>query len=133
MRDSIETQEVLLHREPDLDQTSSTEQHVSQTQGAHVNNPMPAIYQTEYARDPAGIWCQNDVELTSMRRDDVASTLIRRHFGTKCPLGSYESAEQLRTRQHSVTISKRIFLLDGHGQNIVRLLITRLIFPDVSI
>ena len=22
-----------------------------------------------------------------MRRDDVASTLIRRHFGTKCPLG----------------------------------------------
>ena len=22
-----------------------------------------------------------------MRREDVASTLIRRHFGTKCPLG----------------------------------------------
>ena len=22
-----------------------------------------------------------------MRRDDVASTLVRRHFGTKCPLG----------------------------------------------
>ena len=36
---------------------------------------------------PAGIWCQNDVVLTSMRRDDVASTLIRCHFGTKCPLG----------------------------------------------
>ena len=36
---------------------------------------------------PAGIWCQNDVVLTSMRRDDVASTLIRRHFHTKCPLG----------------------------------------------
>ena len=36
---------------------------------------------------PAGIWCQNDVALTSMRRDDVASTLIRRQFLTKCPLG----------------------------------------------
>ena len=37
-------------------------------------------------RIPAGIWCQNDVVLTSMRRDYVASTLIRRHFDTKCPL-----------------------------------------------
>ena len=37
---------------------------------------------------PAGIWCQNDVVLTSMRRDDVASTLFRRHFHTKCQLGS---------------------------------------------
>ena len=37
---------------------------------------------------PAGIWCENDVVLTSMRRDYVASTLIRRHFDTKCPLGS---------------------------------------------
>ena len=36
---------------------------------------------------PAGIWCQNDVVTTSMRRHHVASTLIRRHFGTKCPLG----------------------------------------------
>ena len=36
---------------------------------------------------PVGIWCKNDVVLTSMRRDYVASTLIRRHFGTKCPLG----------------------------------------------
>ena len=38
------------------------------------------------ALGPAGIWCQNDVVLTSMRRHHVASTLIRRHFGTKCPL-----------------------------------------------
>ena len=36
---------------------------------------------------PAGIWCENDVVLTSMRRDDVASTLIRCHFRTKCLLG----------------------------------------------
>ena len=36
---------------------------------------------------PAGIWCKNDVVSTSMRRDYVASTLIRRHFGTKCLLG----------------------------------------------
>ena len=32
---------------------------------------------------PAGIWCQNDVVSTSMRRDHVASTLTRRHF-TSC-------------------------------------------------
>ena len=40
-----------------------------------------------------GIWCQNDVVLTSMRRDDVASTSIRRHFGTKCLLGNFRTAE----------------------------------------
>ena len=43
---------------------------------------------TRSARSPVGIWCQNDVVSTSMRRDHVASTLIRRHFHTKCPLGS---------------------------------------------
>ena len=32
---------------------------------------------------PAGIWCQNDVVSTSMRRHHVASTLTRRHF-TSC-------------------------------------------------
>ena len=32
----------------------------------------------------------NDAVLTSMRRDHVASTLIQRHFGTKCPLGTLE-------------------------------------------
>ena len=30
--------------------------------------------------NPVGIWCQNDVVCTSMRRDDGASTWIRRHF-----------------------------------------------------
>ena len=38
---------------------------------------------------PSGLWCQNDVVLTSMRRNHVASTLIRRHFHTKCPMGSF--------------------------------------------
>ena len=38
--------------------------------------------------NPADIWCENDVVLTSMRCDHVASTLIQRHFGTKCPLGT---------------------------------------------
>ena len=42
-----------------------------------------------HSRYPAGIWCKNDVVLTLMRRDDVASTLIRRHFRTKCPLGTH--------------------------------------------
>ena len=45
-------------------------------------------YQGFHKQLPAGIWCKNDVVLTSMRRDYVASTLIRRHFGTKCPLGA---------------------------------------------
>ena len=48
---------------------------------------------------PAGIWCKNDVGSTSMRRHHVASTLIRRHFCTKCPLGSlqrsYSVAKQM--------------------------------------
>ena len=44
------------------------------------------IYKNEI---PVGSWCQNDVVLTSMRRNHVASTLIRRHFRTKCPLGCY--------------------------------------------
>ena len=35
------------------------------------------------------IWCQNDVVSTSMRRNHVASTLIRRHFYVMCPLGSF--------------------------------------------
>ena len=34
-----------------------------------------------------GIWCQNDVVSTSMRRYHVASTLIRRHFYVMCLLG----------------------------------------------
>ena len=38
--------------------------------------------------NPAGTRRKNDVVLTSMRRDDVASTSIQRHFVTKCPLGN---------------------------------------------
>ena len=37
---------------------------------------------------PADIRRKNDVVLTSMRRDDVASTSIQHHFGTICSLGS---------------------------------------------
>ena len=48
----------------------------------HKQSIKPSLY-------PAGIWCENDVVLTSMRRDYVQSTLIRRHFGTKCPLGNF--------------------------------------------
>ena len=36
---------------------------------------------------PAGTQHQNDVVSASMRRDHVASTLIRRHFAVVCPLG----------------------------------------------
>ena len=35
-----------------------------------------------------GVWCQNDVVSTSMRRNYVASPLRRRHFHVICPLGA---------------------------------------------
>ena len=44
---------------------------------------------------PAGTRRKNDVVLTSMRCDDVASTSIRRHFGTICPLGYHDIASTL--------------------------------------
>ena len=51
---------------------------------------MTVFDQTERMRNiinvPAGTWRKNDVVLTSMRGDYVASTLIRRHVGTKCSL-----------------------------------------------
>ena len=40
------------------------------------------------ADSPAETRCKN-VVLMSMRHDDVASTSIRRHFGTICPLHRY--------------------------------------------
>ena len=51
---------------------------------------------TGFLNLPAGIWCKNDVVLTLMRRDDVTSTLIRRHFRTKCPLGSDKSIFKIK-------------------------------------
>ena len=36
---------------------------------------------------PVGKLWQKDVVLMSMRRDDVASTFMRRHFYAMCPLG----------------------------------------------
>ena len=56
----------------------------------HTNN--------KYNNIPAGIWCENDVGSTSMRRHHVASMLIRRHFGTKCPLGILIKFEFERSR-----------------------------------
>ena len=40
---------------------------------------------------PVGIWYQNDVVKTPMRRHHVASTLIRRHFYVICPVGVHVS------------------------------------------
>ena len=47
---------------------------------------------------PRGHITLNDVVLTSMQCDDVASTLIRRHFGTKCPLDDVLASLALETR-----------------------------------
>ena len=57
------------------------------------------ILRTKTRFGPAIIWCKNDVVLTLMRRDDVASTLIRRHFRTKCPLGAIPSMRPGRVAQ----------------------------------
>ena len=60
----------------------------------------------------AGIWCENDIVLTSMQRDDVASTLIRRHFFTKCPLG-YDIGERPWVERRLFRLIRLIdFLLD---------------------
>ena len=58
-----------------------------------------------------GIWSENDVVLTSMRRDDVASTLIRHHCGTKCPLGwiRIPMGETVKVRQIPQSEKKALF------------------------
>ena len=48
-----------------------------------------------YNINPAGTQHQNDVVSTSMRRDHVASTLIRRHFNVVCPRGGGGGAGNL--------------------------------------
>ena len=45
------------------------------------------MLQIVYNNNPVGKWCQNDIVSTSMRRHDVASTLIGRHFYVMFPLG----------------------------------------------
>ena len=55
----------------------------------------------------ACIWCKNDVVLTLMRRDDVASTLIRHHFRTKCPLGAKPSMRPGRVAQSVVHLTRK--------------------------
>ena len=57
----------------------------------HTNDyhklPCPCIWPSFLKRDPAGTWRQNNVVSTSMRRQDVASTLIWRSFKAVCLLG----------------------------------------------
>ena len=46
---------------------------------------------------PVGIWCQNDVVSTLMRRNHVASTLIRRHFRS-CARWVYCTTQRVRNQ-----------------------------------
>ena len=48
---------------------------------------MVKLDQCTFAIDPSGHMVQNDAVSTSMRRHDVASTLIRRQFYVIYPLG----------------------------------------------
>ena len=59
---------------------------------------------------PAGICHKNGVVLTSMRRDDVASTSILCHFGTKCPLGNFKNKFQLHVNYSELEISQYRYL-----------------------
>ena len=48
---------------------------------------------------PVGFSCQNDVVWMSMRRNHVASTLIRRHFYAMCPLSTCHTRRGVMTLQ----------------------------------
>ena len=75
-----------------------------------------------WAHVPVGIWCQNDVVSTSMRRDDVASTLIRRHFYVMCPLGSYQihAIFLCRASQYVIVIQRYVRLCEGAIHELLR-------------
>ena len=46
----------------------------------------------------------HDIVLTSMRRNDVASTSKRYHFCTKCPLGSYFKRHKYKIIHNTKTV-----------------------------
>ena len=48
---------------------------------------------------PADTWRRNDVGLTAMRRDHVASTSVRRHYDVTCPLGIEDKYSRLSISQ----------------------------------
>ena len=62
---------------------------------------------------PAAIRCQNVDVSTSMRRNHVASTLIWRHFRTKCPLG-YTSTPSFKPSR------KELEIVHTHGPVILK-------------
>ena len=57
---------------------------------------------------PVGTQDKNDAVLTSMRRDDVASTSIRRHFDTICSLGFFHG--EMCCGSHNVELIVSILL-----------------------
>ena len=54
---------------------------------------------------PAGTWRRNDVMLTSMRRKDVALTLIWRHFDVMSPLEHIQKRDIFLNNTERQTIS----------------------------
>ena len=65
--------------------------YLENIQGKKKSKVMARELQTDHGRTesviimhifPVGIWWQNDVASTSMRRNHFASTLIRRHFAS---------------------------------------------------
>ena len=67
-----------------------------------------------FASYSVGIWCQNGVVTTSMRRHHVASTLIRRNFYVMCPLGKGTKSTlfltSVRNKMDLVPLALRILI-----------------------
>ena len=74
--------------------------------------PCKGLQETLQTRhSPAGIWCENDVGSTSMRRHHVASTLIRRHFCPKCPLGDIRRPSYCQQTKHLMEFNASFAIL----------------------
>ena len=56
----------------------------------------------ERERDPADIWRRrNNVGSTSVRRHDVASTLVQHSFKVVCPLGERERERETESQRET--------------------------------
>ena len=73
---------------------------------------------------PAGTR-QNDVVSTSMRRDHVASTLIRHHFNVVCPLGCFSHCDTTRKNIPSDMCADEDSNQAAHSRSLIRDFIVR--------
>ena len=66
---------------------------------------------------PVGIWCQNDVASTSMRRHHIAPTLIRRYFTSCfCWVSKISKITECRSTLIIRHLLPVLFLITNHAQ-----------------